>query len=165
MATRKMRTTKKTKSHSKKRYHKKKVTSKKHKGGNLATVGEPFQGGDVKSWPGVSSPHSGNHYPLNNSIQRLPINTQGGASKKRKYKKLRKGSKSKKLRKGSKSKKLRKQKGGNIFTTFFPEATLATRGVAYNLGSAYNTFKGYPAPVNPRPWVQPQLLKSQRLMI
>tara|TARA_B100000035_G_scaffold304386_1_gene304053 strand:- start:2239 stop:2718 length:480 start_codon:yes stop_codon:yes gene_type:complete len=154
-----LRSRKNSKRRVKKRSYKKRTAyRKKQRGGNnLATVGQPI-GSEPSSWPGASGPHDGNHYPLNTNSH-ISLTKTGG-----KRKKLRK---SKKLKKGKKSKKTKRyQKGGSsIFRTFFPETTLVGENIGHTFGSAVNTFKGYPAPVDPKPWVQPELLKVQQRMI
>ena len=56
--------------------------------------------------------------------------------------------------KHSRSKKMHKRGGGIIPQ----DLTNLGREIAFSTGSAYNALNGYPAPVNPAPYVQPSLL-------
>ena len=142
----------------KKRTHKKRSYKKQRGGNNLATVGKPI-GSEPSTWPGASGPHDGNHYPLNNNSH-ISLTKVGGKRK------LRKSRKSRKSSKKNKKSRRRGQKGGSsIFRTFFPETTLVGENIGHSVGSAVNTYKGFPAPVDPKPWVQPELLKVQHRMI
>tara|TARA_B100000035_G_C20911252_1_gene514065 strand:+ start:422 stop:898 length:477 start_codon:yes stop_codon:yes gene_type:complete len=144
---------------SKKRSYKKR-SHKQRGGNNLATVGKPI-GSEPSTWPGASGPHDGNHYPLNNNSH-ISLTKVGGRRKLRKSKRKNSSKKNKKSRRHRR----RGQKGGStIFRTFFPETTLVGENIGHSVGSAYNTFKGFPAPVDPKPWVQPELLKVQHRMI
>lgn len=144
---------------SKKRSYKRR-SYKQRGGNNLATVGKPI-GSEPSTWPGASGPHDGNHYPLNNNSH-ISLTKVGGRRKLRKSKRKNSSKKNKKSRRH----KRRGQKGGSsIFRTFFPETTLVGDNIGHSVGSAYNTYKGFPAPVDPKPWVQPELLKVQHRMI
>ena len=77
-----------------------------------------------------------------------------------------KKSKKMKTRKSKKLSKKYKQKGGSsIFRSFFPETSLVYDNTAHAYGSAVNTFKGHTAPIDPKPWSHPELLKVQQRMI
>jgi hypothetical protein len=61
------RVTKKRRAHKNRRStrrHMKNKIHRRYKGGNM---GEPWSGGDVAKWPGVSGPHDGNHYEYKGS--------------------------------------------------------------------------------------------------
>lgn len=160
MGKKTLRTRKNSKRRIKKRSYKKRTTyRKKQRGGNnLATVGKPI-GSEATSWPGVSEPHDGNHYPLNTNSH-ISLSKTGG-----KRKKLRKSNKKSKSKRRNKKTKRHQKGGSSIFKTFFPETSLVGENIGHSFGSAVNTFKGYPAPVDPKPWVHPELLKVQQRMI
>ena len=140
-------------------------------GVNYALVGQPIES-NPNTWPGVAPNHGGNHYPLNTyentPFQHLQSTQGGGRRKKRTFRRKsskRKSSKRKSSKRRKRTTKKRRQKGGSFFATLFPEANLVGQNISYNAGSALNTIKGYQAPVDPKPWVQPELLKVQQRMI
>ena len=145
-------------------------------GVNYALVGQPIES-NPNTWPGVAPNHGGNHYPLNTyentPFQHLQSTQGGGRRKKRTFRRKsskrksskRKSSKRKSSKRRKRTPKKRRQKGGSFFATLFPEANLVGQNISYNAGSALNTIKGYQAPVDPKPWVQPELLKVQQRMI
>jgi len=116
-----------------KRYTRK---SRKHRGGSSSLVGKPWSS-NIGDWPGVSGEQGvTNHYALNKytpDIQTAMRPSRGGG---------------------------RKRKGGfaNGISKVLP-APLANvgRDLEYGMGSAYNNINGYPAPVNPTPYEQPNL--------
>ena len=130
---------------------------KVHKGGmNLALVGAPAEA-NPSTWPGNAPNHGGNHYPLN-TYENTPFQhlqpTRGGGK--------RKGRKGKKTRKMKK----RGQKGGStFFSELFPETYLVGQNIQHDLGNTINTINGHQPSADPRPWVQPELLKVQHRMI
>ena len=129
---------------------------KTHKGGmNLALIGAPVEA-NPSTWPGNAPNHGGNHYPLN-TYENTPFQhlqpTRGGGK--------RKGRKGKKTRKNKK----RKQKGGSsFFSEFFPETYLVGQNIQHSVGDTMNTINGYQASADPKPWIQPELLKVQHRM-
>ena len=146
---------------SKKRMLRKKTRStrrnrKHHKGGmNLALVGAPAEANPA-TWPGTAPNNGGNHYPLNTyentPFQHLQPTRGGGRRKRRKTKKMKKNKK-------------RGQKGGSgFFAELFPETYLVGQNIQHSAGNTINTINGYPASADPRPWVQPDLLKVQHRM-
>jgi hypothetical protein len=130
-----------------------------HKGGmNLALVGAPVEA-NPSTWPGNAPNHGGNHYPLN-TYENTPFQhlqpTRGGGRRRKK------GRKTKKMKKNKK----RGQKGGSsFFAELFPETYLAGQNVQHSVGNTMNTINGYQASADPKPWVQPELLKVQQRMI
>jgi|UniRef100_A0A6C0EIZ9 hypothetical protein len=133
---------------------------KTHKGGmNLALVGAPVEA-NPSTWPGNAPNNGGNHYPLN-TYENTPFQhlqpTRGGGRRRR-----RKGNKTKKNKKTKK----RRQKGGSgFFSALFPETYLAGQNIQHSAGNTLNTINGYQASADPKPWVQPELLKVQQRMI
>jgi len=132
-------------------------------GTNGALVGAPI-GADQSTWPGNAANHGGNHIPLN-TYENTPFQhlqaTQGGG-RRRTLRRTNVGSSLRK-RRGSKGRKQRG--GGSFFSSFFPETSLMGENISHSLGSAMNTYKGYQAPVDPKPWLHPELLKVQQRMI
>lgn len=102
-------------------------------------------GGNVASWPSVSSPHDGSWLQQNlydggdpqtsGTINERTIQFQGGKPD------------IKLMTGGKKSKKRRYQRGGSLLGNMF-------QNMKYGFGSAYNTLNGYQLPVDPKPYVQ-----------
>jgi len=163
------------------RRSKKHTRKKKQLGGNsVATwnIGYPWTS-NVSSWPGVggidgqSNYFALNTYPVdpqtsmisersgtlgpeiltNTPIRESTCQNGGKRGKKRKRQtgKTRKNPKlSKKIKKGG--------------TGFLVQGLVDSgRNLMYNLGSAYNTYNGYPPPTNPKPYLD-QLPSSKNLL-
>jgi hypothetical protein len=130
-----------------------------YKGGNFykpaAPIPGPFVGQPwtpaINGWPGVDGIGANRNYIADNlyptDISRQ-MKLEGGK---------RRHSKTKKHRKSKKSYK----RGGAILPQ---DLTNLGRELSFSMGSAYNAVNGYPAPVNPAPYVQPNLAKTS-LMI
>ena len=115
-----------------KRYTRK---SRKYRGGS-SLVGKPWSS-NIDDWPGVSGEQGvTNHYALNKysaDIQTAMRPSRGGG---------------------------RKRKGGlgNGISKVLPTPLANVgRDLEYGMGSAYNNVYGYPTPVKPRPYEQPNL--------
>jgi hypothetical protein len=107
-------------------------------------VGQPWTPA-ISGWPGVDGVGANRNYIADNlyptDISRQ-MKLDGGKRRKNKNKK-------------SKSKK--SKRGGAILPQ---DLTNLGRELSFSMGSAYNALNGYPAPVNPAPYVQPNLAKS-----
>ena len=113
----------------------------------------------IGGWPGVKGDNSGSWLAYNN--RNFDPQTQGVISE-RDYQ-FTNGKpnptffggskKSKQSKKSKKNKKSGNLKGGSLIGNLY-------QNVKFGVGSAYNTLNGYPAPVNPRPYVQDNLVKS-----
>ena len=108
-------------------------------------------------WPGTSNVGGdNNHYALNKyapvDISRQMVSTGaqfpflGGGRRKSK--------------KNKKNKKNKKQRGGTFSNFLYQDLVNVGRQFQYGVGSTYNALRGYDAPVNPMPWQQPGLTKS-----
>lgn len=112
----------------------------------------------ISGWPGVDG-ISGNRNFLANNTYNTDISRQmvsPGANppfitggKKRVKSRLHKG-------------RTRKQHGGTLSNFLAQDLINLGRQVQFGLGSAYNAFAGYSAPVNPLPW-KDQLVNSPKL--
>ena len=133
---------------------------------NLAPVPAPFVGKpwgpEVSEWPGVNS--SRNYFT--NNLYKVDPQTMmklGGSrsksrsksrSRRRRQQKRFKGVCSPKCQCGCRKNKV--IKGG----AFLPDVAGLGRDLMYNFQSTYNSLNGFPAPTNPKPYIQPALLES-----
>jgi hypothetical protein len=123
-------------------------------GSEPALIGNPWTA-NIKSWPGVQGiPGESNFFSLN-KYQPYSPPTQIGQERDgqifppENVKYLVKGGR-KMSRKNHSKKWGRVKKGGS---SLFGENLLNTaRSIQYGLGSAYNTLRGYPLPVDPQPY-------------
>ena len=53
----------------------------------------------------------------------------------------------------------------DFFAELFPESYLVGQNIQHSAGNTMNTINGYQASADPKPWVQPELLKVQQRMI
>ena len=141
----------------------------------LAKVGEPWNGAQVSSWPGVAGKQGESNYLAKNDNPFLPDpvnssstrdNLVGGRKTHRKGRKThRKGRKTHRKgrkihRKGRKShrkgRKTRQRGGSNHGKTLLPQSLVNLgREAQYNVEGTFSALTGGPAPVNPDPTVQP----------
>jgi hypothetical protein len=103
-------------------------------GGSSALVGAPWTS-SISNWPGVAGiAGTTNHYAMN----QYKVDPQTQTTSETNQQTYQKGG----------YKRSRKRGGGII-----PQDLVNLgRGVAYGLGSAYNSLAGYPTPVNPLPY-------------
>jgi hypothetical protein len=97
----------------------------------------------ISGWPGVNGVGGDRNYLSQNLYKQDPqlMMKLGGRKKRRKTRKTRKG-------------------GGLI-----PQDLVNLgRDISYNLGSTYNALAGYPQPVNPLPYKQPQLSRESNII-
>ena len=141
-------------------------------------VGKPW-GPEVSQWPGVDGISSGRNYFTNNLYKVDPqtmMHLGGSRSKSRSKSRRRQQKKrckgvcgpicsckgscggkcncSPKCSCGCQKNKV--IKGG----AFLPDITGLGRDLMYNFQSTYNSLNGFPAPTNPKPYIQPALLES-----
>lgn len=126
-------------------------TCKKYGGNHIPSpnslIGSPFQPGNVSGWPGVDGiAGDRNYYTLNKYIpdvsrqiiQSSSVSVKNGGGKRRK------------------TRRRRMKRGGG----FYQQLINTGRDTMFNIGSTYNTLRGYPAPVNPTPYVQKTILMN-----
>ena len=147
-------------------------------------VGKPW-GPEVSQWPGVDGISSGRNYFTNNLYKVDPqtmmhlggSRSNGGSRTKSKSRSKRRQQKKRckgvcgpicscKSSCGSKCNcspkcqcacnKNKVIKGGG----FLPDITGLGRDLMYNFQSTYNSLNGFPAPTNPKPYIQPALIES-----
>jgi hypothetical protein len=117
------------------------------KGGRGASYPDGLVGNSwtpkASGWPGVDGVDGNRNYYNNNTYEPVDISRQMRATVASKpfWGGRRKTSK----------------KGGYIGKSYVDM-------VKYNAGSTYNAFKGYEKPVNPTPWIQPNLKTTPKLL-
>jgi hypothetical protein len=144
---------------------------------SLPAVPTAFQGSswgsNVSQWPGVgNNPHNGSWLSYNNRyydpqtqgiVQENQIENQFTAGKPNPH--YMSGGSSRKYKKNSKSKKSKSKKGNSRRKKMSGGGLLGnlSQNIQFGVGSAWNTVGGYPAPVDPRPYVQSKLLNGTLL--
>jgi len=133
-------------------------------------VGKPWDGSNVKSWPGVSKPSQSNYLKLN-TYENDPVgyiestrNQKGGKAKKYMKKSCKKGKKSQrknarktmnKMKKVNKKNKTHKQKGGRRDSMIPQDLVNIGRNVEFSINELINNWQGKLPPMSPSPVVQP----------
>jgi hypothetical protein len=108
-------------------------------------------GGNVKSWPGVTGPHDGSW--LKQNLYNGGDPQTSGTINERTIQFENSHPDIKLMTGGKKSRKNKKriyQRGGSLLGNFF-------QNMKFGAGSAYNTLYGYQLPVDPKPYVQPNM--------